>query len=60
MESQTKEDTIEPVTETLTISATPLSNGNVKARTGNETDTTAYSGWYDEVYESPTETGTGE
>ena len=56
LESQTKEDTIEPVTETLTISATPLANGNVKARTGNETDPVAYSGWYDTVYEPTTET----
>lgn len=56
LESQTKEDTIEPVTETLTISATPLANGNVKARTGNETDPVAYSGWYDAVYEPTTET----
>lgn len=60
LESQTKEDTVEPVTETLTISATPLSNGNVKARTGNETDPIAYNGWYSEVYEPVEETGAGE
>jgi len=53
LESQTKEDTIEPVTETLTISATPLSDGRVKAKTGNETDATVYTGWYSEVYETP-------
>lgn len=55
MESQTKEDTVEPVTETLTISATPLANGNVKAKTGNETDPTTYGSWYNEVYVTPTE-----
>lgn len=53
VESQTKEDSIEPTTETLTISATPLSNGNVKAKTGNTTDETAYNGWYNAVYETP-------
>lgn len=57
LESQTKEDTVEPVTETLTISATPLANGNVKAKTGNETDTTTYSGWYSAVYEPTEEAG---
>lgn len=59
LESQTKEDTITPGTETLTISATPLPNGDVKAKSGNETDPTAYSGWYGAVYkrtaEAPTE-----
>lgn len=51
LESETKEDTITPVTETLTISATPLPNGDVKAKSGNETDETTYTGWYDAVYE---------
>ena len=52
VESQTKEESIEPVTETLTISATPLPNGRIKARTGDTTDEAAYSGWYDAVYET--------
>ena len=43
VESQTKEESIEPVTETLTISATPLPNGRSKARTGDTTDEAAYS-----------------
>ncbi|MFR7831201.1 MAG: major tail protein [Blautia wexlerae] len=30
-------------TETLTIKATPLSDGKVKAKTGNTTDATAYA-----------------
>lgn len=51
--SQTKEESIEPTTETLTISATPLANGNIKAKTGNETDVTAYNGWYSAVYVTP-------
>ena len=57
LESQTKEDTVEPVTETLTISATPLANGNVKAKTGNDTDPTTYNGWDSAVYEPTEEEG---
>lgn len=53
MESQTKEDTIEPTTETLTVSATPLSDGRIKAKTSDETDEETYNGWYDAVYETP-------
>lgn len=58
IESQTSENTKEPGTETLTISATPLSNGQVKAKTGDTTDTATYDGWYDAVY-MPTEGGAG-
>ena len=54
VESQTKEESIEPVTETLTISATPLPDGRIKARTGDTTDEATYSGWYDAVYETTT------
>lgn len=52
IESQTKEDTIEPVTETMTISATPLADGRIKARTGDETDDATYNNWYESVYET--------
>ena len=38
IESETKEDTIEPGTETLSITADPRSDGLVKARTGDTTD----------------------
>lgn len=54
IESETKEDTVEPVTETLTISATALPNGQIKAKTGDETDQQTYDGWYKTVY-VPTE-----
>ena len=37
-------------TETLTIKATPLSDGKVKAKTGNTTDATVYADWYKSVY----------
>lgn len=48
--SETKEDVIEPGTETLSITADPRSDGLVKARTGDTTDNTAYGDWYKTVY----------
>lgn len=54
IEGKTNEDTREVQTETLTIKATPLSNGLVKAKTGNTTDATVYKDWYTAVY-MPTE-----
>ena len=56
IESETKEDTIEPGTETLSITADPRSDGLVKARTGDTTDETTYKEWYKTVY-TPTEEG---
>ena len=50
IESETKEDTIEPGTETLSITADPRSDGLVKARTGDSTDKQAYADWYKSVY----------
>lgn len=50
LESETKEDTIEPGTETLTITADPRSDGLVKARSGDDTDATTYADWYKAVY----------
>mgnify|MGYP001326737546 CR=1 FL=1 len=47
---KTNEDSKEVQTETLTIKATPLPSGMVKAKTGNTTDATAYSNWYSAVY----------
>ena len=55
IESQTKEETIDPVTEKLTISATPLPDGRIKAKTGDETDEVTYNNWYKTVYETPVE-----
>ena len=60
IESETKEDTIEPGTETLSITADPRADGLVKARTGDTTDATTYANWYKSVY-LPTEAdGEGE
>ena len=55
LESETKEDTIEPGTEKLSITADPRSDGLVKARSGDTTDMAAYDNWYKAVY-LPTET----
>jgi len=50
IEGKTNEDSKEVQTETLTIKATPLSNGMVKAKTGDMTDATVYGDWYKAVY----------
>ncbi|MDD2981264.1 MAG: phage tail protein [Hespellia sp.] len=55
IEGQTNEDSKEVQTETLTITATPLGNGMVKAKTGNTTNATVYADWYKEVYLPSTE-----
>lgn len=50
IESETKEDTIEPGTETLSLTADPRSDGLVKAKTGDSTDAATYANWYKAVY----------
>lgn len=40
----------------MTITAAPMSDGNVKAKTGDDTDETVYKEWYKTVY-IPTESG---
>ena len=55
VESETTEDTIEPGTETATISCAPDENGYVRAKTTAETDETAYNGWYTAVYQKDDE-----
>ena len=56
VESKTKESSIEPVTETLSINATPREDDVVKARTGDDTTTAIYQGWYGSVYEPAAQT----
>lgn len=51
IESKTNEEDKEVQTETLTIKARPLASGYVKAKTGDDTDSTVYDAWYDSVYE---------
>ena len=57
IESETKEDTIEPGTETLSLTADPREDGLVKSRTGDSTSKETYDGWYKSVY-VPQETAT--
>lgn len=57
IESETKEDTIEPGTETLSLTADPREDGLVKCRTGDDTDAVTYQNWYSAVY-TPQETET--
>lgn len=49
--SETKEETITPNTETLSLNATPLPDGRVKAKTGEETSEETYASWFTKVYE---------
>ena len=48
--SQTKEATIEPGTETLSLIADPREDGLVKARTSDDTTSAVYQDWYESVY----------
>lgn len=48
--SQTKENTVTPVTESLSIAADPRDDDLVKARTADDTDNATYNGWYGAVY----------
>ena len=50
IESETKEDTIEPGTETLALTADPREDGLVKSRTGDTTTAETYTNWYTNVY----------
>ena len=50
IESQTKESSIEPGTETLALTADPREDGLVKSRTGDDTSTATYNNWYKNVY----------
>lgn len=50
IESETKEEKIEPKTEKLSLTVDPRSDGLVKSRTGDNTDYNAYKDWYQSVY----------
>lgn len=50
IEGKTNEESREVQTETLTIKATPLASGVVKAKTGNTTTAQVYADWYKAVY----------
>ena len=50
VESKTNEEEVEVQTETLSVKATPMANGCVKAKTGDDTTDTVYQNWYSAVY----------
>ena len=50
IESETREDTIEPGTEKLSLTADPREDGLVKSRTGDTTSAETYQNWYKAVY----------
>ena len=51
---QTTTNTKEPTTESMTLTASPLKNGNIKAKTTATTPEATYNGWYGAVW-VPTE-----
>lgn len=50
MEGSTTTESKEPATETLTITAAPLEDGMVKAKTAADTTESVYNGWYTAVW----------
>ena len=59
IESQTNEDEVEVQTETLSLTASPLANGYVKAKTGDDTEDEVYQNWYSTVYLPNSDEGEG-
>jgi len=51
VEGETIEDSKEPKTDSLELTATSLVNGYVKAKTGTNTSQDVYDNWYKAVYE---------
>ena len=49
-ESATTEDTKEPSTDTITVSCAGDENGNIRAKTTDETTGEVFDKWYEEVY----------
>lgn len=47
----TTTNTIDPKTESMTITASPLENGNIKAKTTATTTESVYNAWYSSVWQ---------
>lgn len=58
--SETNTESKEPKTRSSTISAAPLENGNVLARTTAKTTKAVRDGWFKKVYEIPAEADTSQ
>ena len=56
-EGDTKEDEKEVKTEELSIIASALANGYVKAKSSTNTSKAVYDAWYDAVYMPPADSG---
>lgn len=56
--SKTNTETKEPETQKSTISAVPLENGNIMARTTAQTPSTVKANWFKQVYEPAAATPT--
>lgn len=54
----TKEDSTEVQTESLSLTVSPLPSGIVKVKTGTSTSDAVYNDWYKAVYEPKTEATT--
>ena len=57
IEGKTNEENREVQTEKISLKATPLPSGMVKAKTGDTTDAATYAAWYDSVYLPNTASG---
>ena len=55
----TTTNTKEPATETLKLTASPLANGNIKAKTTPDTTEAKYSAWYQSVWQPAAASGGG-
>lgn len=53
----TREDSTEVQTETLSLTVSPLPGGLVKVKTGTNTSAAVYDAWYNAVYEPQAESG---
>ena len=49
--SSTTNNTKTPTTETMNLTASPLANGNVKAKTTDDTPAAQYNNWYSAVWQ---------
>lgn len=52
--AQTNEESKAPQTDTITISAAPLADGNVRAKTTADTSEEVFNNWYQQVYTKAT------
>lgn len=59
IDGETKEDSIEAQTESITISSSPTSAGYVRVRTTATTPAATYDGWFSEVWEPAAPVTTG-